>query len=471
MNTKKRILAGVRATEEANDLEPLKIQGLILRQAFFGGTQRTESELRPESNPFTPLCVAVTDLMWELALPIDANRDHEYCNFRTGKGVEKLDKMRELGWRVLVSGNGGDPLVDREKELAQLMEEKGLHVVKDFEEEGFHGIELVDPSKSIKLIAMANQPIDPYHHLDLVLNPNGTLTRLRHIPNTPPSSDSTLPVLTKDLTINQPNNTWLRLFLPRIALSSNQKLPLIFFFHGSGFVVASAASTMFHDFCADMSSTVGAVVASVEYRLAPEHRLPAAYDDAAEALAFIRSSRDEWLTKYADFGNCYLMGNSAGGTIAYFAGLRAIDCDIEPLRIKGLILRQPFFGGTQRSGSELRLENDEVIPLSVSDLLWELSLPVGVDRDHEYSNLRAENWVGKLEKVRELEWRVLVSGNGGDPLVDREKELVEVLEEKGVQVVTDFEEEGCHGVEYSDASKAKRLIQLVKHFVSSLDAY
>ncbi|XP_047172239.1 carboxylesterase 1-like [Vigna umbellata] len=318
------------------------------------------------------------------------------------------------------------------------------------------------------------QSIDPYRHLDVVLNPNGTLTRSRHLPITPPNSDPTLPLLTKDITINPQNNTWLRLFLPQTALSSNaehQKLPLIIFFHGSGFVVASAANTMFHHFCSAMSAAVPAVVASVEYRLAPEHRLPAAYDDAVEALEFVRNSQEEWLTKHADLGNCYIMGNSAGATIAYFAGLRVADTlrDLEPLKIQGLILRQVFFGGVQRCGSEVRLENDGVLPLSVADLLWELALPVGVDRDHEYANPRAEKWVGKLGRVRDLGWRVLVSGNGGDPLIDREKELVEMLKEKGVEVDSDFEEEGCHGVEYGDESKATKFIQVVKHFVSSSD--
>ncbi|KHN23052.1 Carboxylesterase 1 [Glycine soja] len=102
------IYVGLRAIEEENGVEALKIQGLILCQALFGDTKRTGSELRPENNPFIPLCVTSTDLMWELALPIGANRDHEYFNPRAGNVVEKLDKMREHGWRVLVSGNGGD---------------------------------------------------------------------------------------------------------------------------------------------------------------------------------------------------------------------------------------------------------------------------------------------------------------------------------------------------------------------------
>lgn len=134
------------------DLEPLKIQGLILRQPFFGGKERTKSELKLENDPILPLCV--TDLMWELALPIGVDRDHEYCNLRVGNGLQKFDNIRDVGWKVLVSGNGGDPIVDREKELAQLMEEKGVHVVKDFEENGSHSIEYSDPFKAEKLIEL-----------------------------------------------------------------------------------------------------------------------------------------------------------------------------------------------------------------------------------------------------------------------------------------------------------------------------
>ncbi|CAL5185086.1 unnamed protein product [Lathyrus oleraceus] len=316
---------------------------------------------------------------------------------------------------------------------------------------------------------------DPYQFLKIHHNPNDTLTRNLEDPHTSPSSDTTLAisVLTKDLTINNSNQTWLRLFLPKKATISNQnnkRLPLIVFFHGSGFILTSAASTLFHDFCVEMADTVEAVVASVDYRLAPEHRLPAAYDDAMEALSMIRSSEDEWLIKYVDYSKCFLMGNSAGATIAYHAGLRVVENveDLEPLKIQGLILRQPFFGGTHRTESELRLENDHIIPLRVSDLIWKLALPIGVNRDHQYCNLTAGNGVDeKFEKIKDKKWKVLVSMNSGDPLVDRSKELVKLMEEKGVEVVIDFQEGGFHGVEFFEASKAKNFIALVKGFVSS----
>lgn len=224
---------------------------------------------------------------------------------------------------------------------------------------------------------------------------------------------------------------------------------------------------MFHDFCVNMVESVGVFVVSVEYRLAPEHRLPAAYEDGMEALFRIRRKEDEWLMKYADCSKCYLMGNSAGATIAFHTGIRALEVvkDLEPLKIQGLILRQPFFGGKERTNSELKLENDPIIPLCVTDLMWELALPIGVDRDHEYCNLMAGNYLEKFDKIRALGWKVLVSGNSGEPIVDREIELAQLMEEKGVQVVKDFEE-GYHAIEYFDPLKAKQLIELIKGFIS-----
>jgi hypothetical protein len=167
------------------------------------------------------------------------------------------------------------------------------------------------------------------------------------------------------------------------------------------------------------------------------------------------------------------MGNRSGATIAYHAGLRVVEKvnDLEPLKIQGLILRQPFFGGTQRTESELRLENDPLCPLYVSDLLWKLALPIGVDRDHEYSNLTAMNGFGeKFDKIKNQGWKVLVSMNDGDPLVDRNKELVELMEEKGVEVIKDFQEEGYHGDEFFEESKGKKFIELVRGFISSFEA-
>ncbi|XP_054780957.1 carboxylesterase 1-like [Prosopis cineraria] len=317
----------------------------------------------------------------------------------------------------------------------------------------------------------ASESLDPYQFLQIVLNPDGTLTRLIDVPRTSPTPDLKLPVsvLTEDLTINQSHATWVRLFLPCKALNHHpsNKLPLIVFFHGSGFVILSAASTIFHYFCSTMANDIEAVVASVEYRLAPEHRLPAAYDDAVEALHWIKISPDDWLRDFVDYSNCYVMGNSAGGAIAYSGGLRITNeaKDLEPMKIKGMMLRQPFFGGIQRTESEVR-RRILFFLVCVSDLMWDLALPVDVNRDHECCNPTVGNWLEKMGKIREVGWKVMVSVNGGEPLVDRERELARLMEEKGVKVVIDFED-GVHGVELIDAAEGSRLVGAFKQFISS----
>ncbi|CAJ1977125.1 unnamed protein product [Sphenostylis stenocarpa] len=319
--------------------------------------------------------------------------------------------------------------------------------------------------------------VDPFNHLKIILNSDGTITRLRQDPHTHPAPDPTLPipVLTQDATINQSNRTFARIFLPRSALhNSSTNLPLIVYFHGGGFILFSAASDFFHDACVSLANDTNSIVVSVDYRLAPEHRLPAAYDDAVEALHWIKSRPHDWLTNHADYSNCYLMGSSAGANIAYHAALRVAagtNSDginyLEPLKIRGLILSQPFFGGTERVPSEVRLAEDPVLAPHVCDVLWKLSLPVGVDREHEYCNPRGGDGAVVLERVRELAWRVVVSGSYEDPLVDHQIRLARLMEEKGVAVVTSFNPTGSHGAEVRHPLHQKRLHHLLKHFIAS----
>ncbi|KAG4991691.1 hypothetical protein JHK87_025148 [Glycine soja] len=315
---------------------------------------------------------------------------------------------------------------------------------------------------------------DPYKELNLIPNKNGTVTRPNKPPESPPAPDPNLNtlVLSKDISINQSKGTWARVYLPRVALDHSSKLPLLVFYHGGGFIFLGAASTIFHNFCFNMANDVVAVIASIEYRLAPEHRLPAAYEDAVEALQWIKTNKDDWLTNYVDYSNVFLMGSSAGGNIAYNAGLRAATVDgtyNQIPKIKGLILVQPFFSGTQRTGSELRLENEPHLALCVNDALWELSLPVGVDRDHEYCNPTAGNGPKRLEMIKRRGWWVLVTGCDGDPLVDRQVQLVRLMQRKGVRVLGHFTPGDYHGVQDSDPLKARELYGVIKTFISALN--
>ncbi|KAI3681668.1 hypothetical protein L6452_36470 [Arctium lappa] len=314
---------------------------------------------------------------------------------------------------------------------------------------------------------------DPYKFLNITLNSDGSLTRPDFYPPTPPTpqltTDSQL-TLSKDIPLNPTTATFLRLFRP--VSPPNRKLPIIVYFHGGGFIFLTATALPLHLTCSDISSHSPAIVITLDYRLAPEHRLPAAYDDGVDAIRWVRDQAlrskidgcDEWLTDLADFSKVYLMGSSAGGNLTYNAALRALDFDLDPITIVGLIIDQPFFGGVERTEAELRRVNDHIIPLVATDLMWSLALPLGSDRDHEYCNPLRDLDRSFNEKIKRLP-TCLIRVNGDDPMVDRQKEFVKMLEARGVHVTRKFYDEGHHGVEILDPQKAQILYDDVKGFI------
>ncbi|KAI7735002.1 hypothetical protein M8C21_019800 [Ambrosia artemisiifolia] len=321
-----------------------------------------------------------------------------------------------------------------------------------------------------------NLPVEEHPPL-VVLNPDGSYTRPGSFQNSPPTSDqdSDTPVLTKDLTINHVNKTGVRIHIPKETITTTEtrvkKLPLIVYFHGGGFVLLTAASTLTHAFCNTLSGHLSAVVVSVDYRLAPEHRLPAAYEDGVEALHWIKSTNDPWLTKFADFSNCYIMGTSAGANLAYHAGLRVCQqvINLEPLKINGMILHNPFFGGVERMDSEIRLGNSGAIfTLSMSDESWDWALPIGASRDHEYCNPMMGSGLEAMGRIKDAGWRVVLTVRLGDLMIDRQMEFAKALESKGVECKC-FYGDGDHGIEYLDNIKAQELCDEISSYLSSIN--
>jgi acetyl esterase len=97
-------------------------------------------------------------------------------------------------------------------------------------------------------------------------------------------------------------------------------LPLVVNFHGGGWTIGSLDSTDW--VCSQVALGTRAVVVSVEYRLAPDHRVPAAVEDCYAALADVVGRAAEF---GADPSRVAVMGDSAGGNLAAVVTLLARD--------------------------------------------------------------------------------------------------------------------------------------------------
>src|ERR1700760_1329054 len=114
-----------------------------------------------------------------------------------------------------------------------------------------------------------------------------------------------------------PAGSWgLRVYTPL----GDGPFPLMVFFHGSGFVVCSLDT---HDGMArNLCAGTGCVVVSVDYRLAPEAKFPAATDDCLAAPRWAQANAS---SLGADPGRVLVAGDSAGGNLAAVTALRIRD--------------------------------------------------------------------------------------------------------------------------------------------------
>ncbi|KAJ4713887.1 Alpha/beta hydrolase-3 [Melia azedarach] len=161
-------------------------------------------------------------------------------------------------------------------------------------------------------------------------------------------------VTTSDILVDPSRNLWFRLYTPADPFPT-ASLPVIVYFHGGGFVVMSANSIGYDDYCRRLSRELPAVVISVNYRLAPEHRYPSQYEDGIDVLKFIDSLNTKLLPSFADLRHCFLAGDSAGANLAHNVVVLANEHKFEKLKLVGIISIQPFFGGEERTESEIKL--------------------------------------------------------------------------------------------------------------------
>jgi acetyl esterase len=113
----------------------------------------------------------------------------------------------------------------------------------------------------------------------------------------------------------------LRLYRPlQPAATGSAALPVLVYFHGGGWVIGDLDT---HDtLCRELANGAGCAVVAVDYRMAPEHRFPAAVDDCLAATSWVQRNA---ATLRLDATRLAVGGDSAGGNLAAVVALAARD--------------------------------------------------------------------------------------------------------------------------------------------------
>ncbi|KAH1091859.1 hypothetical protein J1N35_019116 [Gossypium stocksii] len=194
-----------------------------------------------------------------------------------------------------------------------------------------------------------------------------------------------------------------------------RKLPIMLQFHGGGWVSGSNESVANDFFCRRIAKLCDVIVVAVGYRLAPENKYPAAFDDGLKVLnwlgkqanlaeccksmgsgargvgaeftkaevqrhivdAFGASMVEPWLAAHGDPSRCVLLGVSCGANIADYVACKAIEAGkrLDPVKVVAQVLMYPFFIGSIPTKSETRLANSYFYDMPMCLLAWKLFLP------------------------------------------------------------------------------------------------
>ncbi len=207
--------------------------------------------------------------------------------------------------------------------------------------------------------------------------------------------------------------------------------PVVVYFHGGGWVVGSIAS---HDaLCRRLCSRSGCIFISVDYRLAPEHKYPAAVDDAFAAT--------QWAAAHAaelggDPARIAVAGDSAGGNLAAAVCLKARDQHGPAIAAQVLIYPitdyLPDFESYETNGSDYFLTNESIV------WFWDHYLASKIQATEVLASpLREENFAGLPTAL------VLVAEF--DPLRDEGLAYADRLEQAGVKVERFMADGQIHG--------------------------
>jgi len=225
----------------------------------------------------------------------------------------------------------------------------------------------------------------------------------------------------KDISIPAPHGSIpARLYTPKTLRKKNGLAPCLVFLHGGGWVIGNIET---HDVvCRKLAHEGELLVLSVDYRLAPEHRFPAAVEDSITAT--------KWAAENAkqlgiDASRLMVGGDSAGGNMAAVVAIAARD-GLAP-KLAGQVLIYPSTDFSRSHASHK--DPTTSILLTHSVITWFMLNYMG-------DNTNIDDWRCSPARVKSLAGLppAYVLTAGGDPLCDEGDEYAERLKAAGVPV-------------------------------------
>jgi len=198
------------------------------------------------------------------------------------------------------------------------------------------------------------------------------------------------------------------------------RLPVLVFFHGGGWVIGDLDT---HDtLCRQLTAGAGISVVAVDYRLAPEHKFPAAADDAWSATTWIVAHAGEL---GVDASKIAVGGDSAGGNLAAVVALQARDAGRPNIALQVLLYPVTDVGAETQSYQDLA----DGYMLTREGMRWFIAHYLGKPQEAEdwrVSPIRARSFAGVAP--------ALIVTAGYDPLRDEGDAYAQKLRAAGVTV-------------------------------------
>ena len=211
-----------------------------------------------------------------------------------------------------------------------------------------------------------------------------------------------------------------RLYRPE-GSSPSDVLGVLVWFHGGGWTIGNVEGS--DSTCRSLANKAGVAVVSVDYRLGPEHRFPAAVDDCWAATRWVAAHGDEL---GIDPDRLAVGGDSAGGNLAAVVSLLARDAGGPAIRHQALI----YPAVDLRMGFPSIDENAEGYLLTKGDMVWFLDQYLG-DNTDAVTDWRMSPLLA--ERHDQLPPATIITA-GYDPLRDEGGAYGDVLRAAGAKV-------------------------------------